>query len=208
MMSWPRPSLARGFSILELLVVFAVVVALTLGLDLKSRTTWLIVIPVVVVILVAFKFLANLLMDKGVGLPFGQSKHRMSSRRRIYRERTTRTPQEEKLDAISDEALEAWIEKNPKDATAVEIHCERLLKAGRLADYARETEYFMTLKHGLTPEEACTRYQRLADLYANQLNRPDRAEELVRTIIADYPKSRHAVHARQWLARMQERRED
>ena len=109
------------------------------------------------------------------------------------------TDAEQGLDALDEAQLRAHIEAHPRDAQACEILCQRLRQAGRLGDYAREMEYFLMLKSELTVEEKCSRYHDLAALYLNQLGRPDRAAEMLNTIIAHYPRHYQATLARRRL---------
>jgi hypothetical protein len=131
------------------------------------------------------------------------SRTRLDSRRRIQKNgQLIRTRAEARLEAMDEKTLRAHIEAHPKDSLACEILCERLKGEGRLTEYAREMEYFLNLPSDLTIEEKCTRYHALADLYANTLDRPERAEEILRTLIASFPRHYQATLARRRLERM------
>lgn len=125
-----------------------------------------------------------------------------SSRRRGVRHDGYRTRREARLDATDDDALRARIEKRPDDALALEILCERLLKAGRKADYAREMTYLLTLDNDMTIDEKCSRYHHLAEIYFQELKRPERALEMLRAIIENFPKTYQASIARQRMRMM------
>ncbi len=125
-----------------------------------------------------------------------------SSRRRGVRHDGYRTRREARLDAMDDDTMRARIEKHPNDAMAPEILCERLLKAGRKADYAREMTYLLTLDNDMTIDEKCSRYHHLAEIYFQELKRPERALEMLRAIIENFPKTYQATVARQRMRMM------
>ena len=162
-----------------LLVAGGVIIAIHLGWD------WV------------FQMFANRFSGPG-------ERHRISSRRRINAVRVDRTRAERRIEALDDVALQEYIESHPRDTVAVEILCERLFKQGRMADYAREVEYFLTLDNRLATEEVCSRYHHLADIYLNELGLPDRAREMVQTIVATYPRHYQSTLARQRLRSMDE----
>jgi hypothetical protein len=107
-----------------------------------------------------------------------------------------------KFDAMADETLARHIEKNPKDAEAIEIHCERLKAKGDLEGYARECEYLLTIPNELTVEEKSTLYNELADLYIGPLARPWKAVEVLNALQQALPKTYQAVLARRRLEAM------
>ena len=130
---------------------------------------------------------------------FGVRKN-LESRRRLVKQNAPKTKAERKLEAMDDGALEARIDKNPKDALAVEILCERLKARGDLQGWARETEYHLTLEAAnMTVEEKCAIHNRLADAYFLQLGRPDRAKIALRALTTEFPQSYQATLARRRL---------
>lgn len=124
---------------------------------------------------------------------------RLANRRRMHRDPQRRTRAEIKLDAMDDAALGAFIEKNPRDALAIEIRCERLKRQGRTEEFARELEYFITLPSNLSVEEKATLYHELAELYLGPLNQPERGRAALQAIASEFPRSYQASLARRRL---------
>jgi hypothetical protein len=120
----------------------------------------------------------------------------LDDRRRMIRGGAMRTRKEKRFDSLDDAALERYVKAHPRDALASEIHCERLEQAERWEEYAREFEYFLTIAGGLTIEEACSSYCRLADIYIANLGRPEKGREMLETIVARYPRHYQATLAR------------
>lgn len=147
--------------------------------------------------------LTALLSEAFVGMLFNPG-NRLETRRRMLKQNARKTKREIKLDAMSDTDLEAWIEKNPKDALAVEVSCERLKLKGDIEGYAREREYLLTLDLKLSPEERCSLYNELADLYIGRLGRPERAREALVAVTRQMPKSYQATLARQRLREIED----
>jgi hypothetical protein len=190
--------------LLDLLITVAIILVLTVGSvpSVPQIAVALLVAGGVIVAIHlgwdwAFQLFANRFSGPG-------ERHRIGSRRRINPVRVDRTRAERRIEAMDDAALQKFIELHPRDRVAVEILCERLQARGRLADYAREMEYFLTLDNRLAIEEVCSRYHHLADIYLNELGRPDRAREMVQTIVATYPRHYQSTLARQRLRSMDE----
>jgi len=188
--------------ILELLMALTIILVLTFGVDKISIGNVLIALAVAGLGLVAIHLGGRLLIERVVGSLFSLGQSRISSRRRILKANVPHTDAEQGLDALDEARLREHIEAHPHDAVACEILCERLRQADRLGEYAREMEYFLMLKSELTIEEKCSRYHDLADLYLNQLGRPDRAAEVLNTLIAHYPRHYQATLARRRLETM------
>jgi len=123
----------------------------------------------------------------------------LDDRRRMTRAATTVSRHERKLRNMDAEAFARHLDKNPRDPLAVEMVCERLEQEGRWAEFSSQMQYLLTLKHRLTREEVCNRYNRLADLYLDRLNRPERAREMLQTIVAQFPRHYQATLARRRL---------
>ena len=122
----------------------------------------------------------------------------LPSRRRIARGAATRTNREAQLDALDDDALERHLAKQPRDALAVEIRAERHRKAGDWTAYARDTEYLLTLKHGMDAEEEGSRRLELSRV-EERLGRPERAEAVLRGLIERFPRRYQSTLARERL---------
>jgi hypothetical protein len=168
--------------------------------------------PVVILLILIGGSIFLLAFNKIVGWLFGrfvewstaQKDPTMANRRRILRGKVLKTRSELHLEELDEDQLRAHIEKYPRDYLAVEILCERFQREDRWAEFARESEYYLTIADDLTHDEACARYHRLADLYLEKLNRPDRAREMLRTIVAQFPKHYQATLARRRLAALEE----
>jgi hypothetical protein len=143
----------------------------------------------------------NLLVSSRMTLP----ETRLASRRRMGKNKALRIKPEIALDAMTGEQLRQWIERQPTDALAVEIHCERLREGGQWPEYAREMEYLLTLRNKTSVEEQCSRWHELAVLYEQKLGRPAKAEECLMALIATHPRHYQATLARARLAELRER---
>ena len=191
-----------------LILVLGFVLGFTeLGEPIRSRfgqTGVIVTIAIIVGLLIMFN---EWVTHRFIGALFEtRSSPRLSSRRRILRIKNLRTKQEKKIDAMDDDTLRQYIEKNPRDATAIEILCERLRTRGDLEGYARERQYFASLKSDLTVAEKSRLYNELADLYLGPLAQPDRAREALQALESEFPRSFQATLARQRLRRIDDER--
>ena len=134
-------------------------------------------------------------------VPSGRMTGDRPSRR--YAADIRKTDEEMKLEALDDAELVNLIDRHPRYALAIEIWCERLKARSEWSEYTRQIQYMLSIPNDLSPEEVCRFYYELSDIYMNRLNRRDRAEVMIRSVIATFPKKGHAVEARKRLAEMQ-----
>lgn len=198
----------HGFSLIEMVVVLALLLYLAVSAGemspLQAILAMLAIISVVVSLSIVIRSAVGWLVDK----PWKMSDFRVDSRRRILRSRAMRTRREERFDAMSDEALDQYIEKKPKDALALEIRCERLKRDRKWAEYAREREYLLMIAREWSIEERASAYHELATLYLEKLKNPDRAREMLTTLIENYPRHYQATLARQRLDALRQQASD
>jgi hypothetical protein len=184
---------------LDLLLALAIVLWLAFGaapLSLGSLAMSLIGAAVAIVV---FHYVVGRLAGWVIDAVIGFGEPKLASRRRMAKGKAFKIRDERELEELDDDALKARVEQHPGDALAIEISCERLAAAGNWAEYAREMEYFLTIAKDLTHDEICTRYHRLADVYLNELNRPDRAREMLHAITSQFPRHYQATLARKRL---------
>ncbi|MCL5271017.1 MAG: hypothetical protein M1457_10840 [bacterium] len=206
---------------LDLLMTLAIVLVLTFGYEPTSPRALALALVAGVGVLVAAHFILAWLLGRMGNILTGMSeRRRLPSRRRMIRLGDMRTTAERRLDSLADDALRAWIETHPADTLASEILCERLRRAGRWDELAREMQYLLAVAGTTenadavparrterpTPaaarlciEEKCTLYHRLADLYLERLHRPDRARETLAALVAEFPRHYQATLARRRL---------
>jgi hypothetical protein len=187
--------------IVEMLVVLMLIGFMTVGIDTHSIWQWIGLAVAAAAAALAVHFGLAWLLDHLLPNGYSQKTFFLPNRRRMTHGQCLRTPEEERLEALSDEALEQYLERKPKDALAVEIHCERLKEAERWPDYARELEYLLTIKNELSVEERCTRHHELAELFL-KLGRPARAREALQALITAHPRHYQATLARRRLRQL------
>lgn len=133
----------------------------------------------------------------------GRMSEDLPARRRMVD--AQKSDEELKLEALDDAALERLIDKHPRYGLAVEVSCDRLKARGQWADYARQMQYLLTINNGMSIEEISTRYYELGEIYHHRLGRIDRAEEMIRAVIAAYPRHYQATEARRRLGELRKR---
>lgn len=187
---------------LDMLMALGVILILTVGVENVSFLQIVLWLAGLGVAIVAAHWLVGWFAGKLALGWYRMDSYRPASRRYLSWRHAGRTRQEDTFDEMSETELRAHIEAHPKEHLACEILCERLIKEKRHAEYTREMEYFLSLKSDLTIEEKCSRYHQLADVYLNDLKRPDRAREALRAITATFPKHYQATLARRRLELM------
>lgn len=198
-------------ALLSLLGCLLIVIWLELGYLSQGITmaiAQLISLAVIILICLALTFLIKWAFRRNTlwNTPSGRLTGDRPSRR--YTADLRKTDEEAKLEAMNDAELHGLIDKYPRYALAIEILCERLKARGAWSEYVRQMDYMLCLPNDLSIEETCNRYYELADIYIHELNRPDRAEEMIRAIIAAFPAHYEATEARRRLAEMARRREE
>ena len=133
---------------------------------------------------------------------------RLSTRRHILGRYLPKTKIEARVDAMDDETLQKWVEKNPREPTGVEALCERLKKGGDLEGYARQREYFLKLDARLSVEEKCHFYNELADLYFGPLEQHESGRAALDALIKEFPREYQASLARERLKNVEKWREE
>lgn len=186
-------------TLLELLIVLMIMMQLSpVGDPIRARFGMTGVI-IVLVVLCLLLLLARIFIGEKFGSMLWNTGKRLESRRRIHGQDAIRTKGEARLEAMDDEALAKWIEKHPRDALAIELLAERLKKQGDISGWAREIEYLVTLKSGMSLEEKCRLYNELCDAYLDPLGQPLRAVGALKGLIEEFPRSYQATLARRKL---------
>lgn len=192
--------------IVDLLLTLVLMLVLVFGVDEVSLWRLVMYLSAATAVLVLVHYTVGASLDALVAkLLKGGRVRTLPTRRKLMRTWALKTRREMELEKMDTQQLRQHLERRPKDTLALEILAERLKQAGRLADYARETLYLLTLKTDLTIEEQCSRYHEVAQIYIDRLGRPDRAAEVLHALIAHHPHHYQATLARRRLAQLQHR---
>ena len=186
--------------IVELILVFLVVGALIsirgtfspMGAALLLLIVCAMAVAIHLVFYGAFSLIIDMLFRGGRIL-------NRDARRRAVGRLALKSPREKKFEAMDLERLRTYVEQHD-DALACEIFCERLRERGDWKEYCRWMDCLITLPSELSMDERCRRYHDLADVYLNELDRPDRARETLEALAATFPGHYQATLARQRLA--------